>query len=102
MSSFKIDLKAPIQKIILNNDGTKLKAPFSMTISGPSQCGKSEFIFNLLTLFLLNRYRCMLHGSIFVIKTTANEGETTGVSLRPQSYITRTRIFGYNRSFSKN
>jgi hypothetical protein len=48
MSNFKIDLKASIQKIILNNDGTKLKAPFSMTISGPSQCGKSEFIFKLI------------------------------------------------------
>ena len=48
MNNLKIDLKAPIQKIILNTDGTKLKAPFSMTISGPSQCGKSEFIFNLI------------------------------------------------------
>ena len=44
----KIDLKAPVQKLKLNKDGTKLKAPFSMTISGPSQCGKSEFIFNLI------------------------------------------------------
>jgi hypothetical protein len=48
MNNLKIDLKAPIQKIVLNNDGIKLKAPFSMTISGPSQCGKSEFIFNLI------------------------------------------------------
>jgi hypothetical protein len=45
---FKIDLKAPVQKITLTEDGTKLKAPFTMTISGPSQCGKSEFIFNLI------------------------------------------------------
>jgi hypothetical protein len=44
----KIDLKAPVQKITLTADGTKLKAPFCMTISGPSQCGKSEFIFNLI------------------------------------------------------
>ena len=44
----KIDLKAPIQKVLLSKDGIKLKAPFSMTISGPSQSGKSEFIFNLV------------------------------------------------------
>jgi hypothetical protein len=44
----KIDLKAPVQKITLTQDGTKLKAPFTMTISGPSQCGKSEFIFILI------------------------------------------------------
>lgn len=44
----KIDLKAPIQKVLLTKDGIKLKAPFSMSISGPSQCGKSEFIFNLI------------------------------------------------------
>ena len=42
------DLKAPVQKIELTEDGLKLKTPFSMTISGPSQCGKSEFIFNLV------------------------------------------------------
>lgn len=44
----RIDLKAPIQKVILTKDGSKLKAPFSMTISGPSQCGKSEFVFNII------------------------------------------------------
>jgi len=48
MNQLKLDLKAPVQKIRLNYDGIKLKAPFSMTISGPSQCGKSEFIFNLI------------------------------------------------------
>jgi hypothetical protein len=43
-----IDLKKNVQKISLHPNFSKLECPFAMCISGPSQIGKSEFIFNLI------------------------------------------------------
>jgi hypothetical protein len=44
----KIDLKKSVQKVSLSKDFYKLQCPFAMSISGPSQVGKSHFILNLV------------------------------------------------------
>ena len=43
-----INPRATIQKVSLNEDSLRIQVPFSMSISGPSQSGKSEFIVKLI------------------------------------------------------
>lgn len=47
-SSSTINPSLPVQTVTLGEDGLKLKTPFAMMIAGPSQSGKSEFMFNLV------------------------------------------------------
>jgi hypothetical protein len=44
----KIDLKKTVQKVELPHNFYKLECPFAMSISGPSQVGKSQFIINMI------------------------------------------------------
>lgn len=46
--SLNVDPKLTVQKLTLDHDALKLKCPFGMCVSGPSQSGKSEFLFNLV------------------------------------------------------
>jgi hypothetical protein len=46
--SFKIDSKAVVQKVPLSDDSLKFQVPFAMSVTGPSQSGKSEFICKLI------------------------------------------------------
>lgn len=46
--AFKIDPNLKVQEIKMNSDGLKFKTPFGMLVCGPSQSGKSEFLFNLV------------------------------------------------------
>lgn len=43
-----IDPDETVQKVIIDDDTLKFKCPFGMTVSGSSQSGKSEFLFNLI------------------------------------------------------
>jgi predicted AAA+ superfamily ATPase len=46
--NFKIDTKALVQKVPLEDSFLHFKVPFAMSITGPSQAGKSEFICKLI------------------------------------------------------
>ena len=43
-----IDPNLLVQKVEIHDDDLKLKAPFCCSLSGPSQCGKSETLFNFV------------------------------------------------------
>jgi hypothetical protein len=43
-----INPRATVQKISLDEDALRLQVPFAMSISGPQQSGKSEFILQLI------------------------------------------------------
>lgn len=43
-----IDPTLAVQEVIMTEDGLKMKTPFAMMISGPSQSGKSEFMLQLV------------------------------------------------------
>lgn len=44
----QIDPSLTVQKIDIENNDLKFKTPFGMLVSGPSQSGKSEFLFNFI------------------------------------------------------
>lgn len=46
--AFKIDPNLKVQQVHVSTNDLKLKTPFGMLISGPSQSGKSEFLYNLV------------------------------------------------------
>lgn len=48
MTSSSIDPTLAVQEIKITEDGLKLKTPFAMMISGPSQSGKSQFMLELV------------------------------------------------------
>ena len=49
MSLFsKIDPKLPVQEVHIKDENLMLKAPFSMIVSGPSQSGKSTFLYEIV------------------------------------------------------
>jgi hypothetical protein len=48
MNFTKIDLKKNVQKVLVHPNFYKFECPFAMSISGPSQVGKSQFILNLI------------------------------------------------------
>lgn len=48
MTTSLIDPTLAVQKVTLGDEGLKLKTPFAMMITGPSQSGKSEFMLNLV------------------------------------------------------
>jgi len=49
-SGSKLNPSLDVQTYELSEDGLKLKTPFAMMVAGPSQSGKSEFLFNLVKL----------------------------------------------------
>lgn len=48
MAMSKLNVKHKVQEIHLSNNALKLKCPFSMVCSGPSQVGKSHFMYNIV------------------------------------------------------
>lgn len=48
MALSKINPKLTVQELKISENGLKLKCPFAMTCSGPSQVGKSFFIANIV------------------------------------------------------
>lgn len=46
--AIQIDPKAIVQEVNLTNNDLRFQTPFAMSISGPSMCGKSEFIVKLV------------------------------------------------------
>ncbi len=48
MATTVVDPTLTAQEVRINEDGLKFITPFSMMIAGPSQSGKSEFIWNLI------------------------------------------------------
>jgi len=46
--AIQIDPKAAVQEVSLTNNDLKFQTPFAMSVCGPSQCGKSEFIVKLV------------------------------------------------------
>jgi hypothetical protein len=54
-----INPHAIVQRVNIKNDDLRLQVPFAMSITGPSQAGKSEFICNLI------RYREIMFSSKF-------------------------------------
>jgi hypothetical protein len=55
-----INPRATVQKLSLDEDSLRMQVPFAMSISGPQQSGKSEFILQLI------QYREKLFNSKFV------------------------------------
>jgi len=53
MALSKLDPKLTVQEVNITNDDLKLKVPFAMVVSGPSQSGKSHFLLQLVRYRLL-------------------------------------------------
>jgi hypothetical protein len=43
-----INPRATVQKISLDDNSLRMQVPFAMSVSGPQQSGKSEFILQLI------------------------------------------------------